>query len=71
MDALSRAVFFEFIDEVVLDGQLEDPPPTLVCFPIFFDNLMLHYPVRSIVTKYSIKYKLRFTLLKTPFDLSN
>ncbi|VBB29510.1 unnamed protein product [Acanthocheilonema viteae] len=29
-DTLSKAIFFEFIDEVVLDGRLEDPPPALV-----------------------------------------
>uniref|UniRef100_A0A8R1Y1Z1 Vps8 domain-containing protein n=1 Tax=Onchocerca volvulus TaxID=6282 RepID=A0A8R1Y1Z1_ONCVO len=29
-DILSKAIFFEFIDEVVLDGRLEDPPPALV-----------------------------------------
>ncbi|CAG9535287.1 unnamed protein product [Cercopithifilaria johnstoni] len=29
-DTLSKAIFFEFIDEVVLDGRLENPPPALV-----------------------------------------
>ncbi|VDN39910.1 unnamed protein product, partial [Gongylonema pulchrum] len=29
-DALSKAIFFEFIDEMVLDGKFENPPPALV-----------------------------------------
>lgn len=29
-DALSKGVFFECLDEVVLDGLLDSPPPTLV-----------------------------------------
>ncbi|MCP9259409.1 hypothetical protein DINM_002356 [Dirofilaria immitis] len=38
-DSLSKAIFFEFIDEVVLDGRLEDPPPTLVSD--YFHHLIL------------------------------
>nr|CDQ00097.1 Bm2704, isoform b [Brugia malayi] len=29
-DTLSKAIFFDLIDEVVLDGRLENPPPALV-----------------------------------------
>uniref|UniRef100_A0A0R3RHS6 Vps8 domain-containing protein n=1 Tax=Elaeophora elaphi TaxID=1147741 RepID=A0A0R3RHS6_9BILA len=29
-DTLSKTIFLEFIDEVVLDGRLENPPPALV-----------------------------------------
>ncbi|VDM43800.1 unnamed protein product [Toxocara canis] len=29
-DPLSRTIFFEFLDEVVLDGLLDNPPPSLV-----------------------------------------
>ncbi|VDK73442.1 unnamed protein product [Anisakis simplex] len=38
-DPLSRTIFFEYLDEIILDGMLDNPPPSLVSE--YLQNLIL------------------------------
>uniref|UniRef100_A0A915PZI9 Vacuolar protein sorting-associated protein 8 central domain-containing protein n=1 Tax=Setaria digitata TaxID=48799 RepID=A0A915PZI9_9BILA len=51
-DILSKAIFFELIDEVVLDGRLKDPPPALIRFLLFLRCFHLRYSLKGNLSQF-------------------
>lgn len=58
-DPLLRAVFLELLEEFVLDGQIERPPPV---------NHLIYYLIKKYYCIHIIKIYSKFNLVKIYFE---